>query len=702
MQRHGRHVAPACAYPDIVMAFPPEFVQALTQHFFRPPPVFEEHELATLLAFVRASGIRPEGAGGGRFDLDTRPYLRPLYEERRAHPFRRLVIMKAAQMGLTVKLIYRAAWLTADARQRINTALMFPTLDAVLDLHKSRFRPMMRSSSKVMRLVDGLDAVGLVRFGASTMRFRGMRSGIGVDSFPADALLFDEVRLMDLATIERVFVRVSESSLMDPHSGARGLIELNSTAGFPNMDIHRWFLRSTQNYWRTPCPNARCRHHKHGLVLPLHWPDCVGHHQGRLYYQCPTCHTPIEDAWLLGNGFYLAENPTPDTADGVAWEGYQFSQIMKGNRFLPELWQAYTRGDNLSEFWNSRMGLPYQDPDAVPATRAVVEACIDPTGSYRWPHPDTLQGEYVAMGIDQRASEKHVVMYKHGPGGLIDLVHVEVVEASGNEAAGRLEQLFRRYHCKICVIDGAPSYDLAVELGRRLPGRVWLASYGEERPHIAEWLDDRGKASVRRSSGEARYEYRVLIDRYKGLDRALTLFARGRVRLPADFYERRQERTIAGVRQPVSVGREFIAHLENIARATIPRTVTLPTGETVLTGDVRRIYRDLSFDPHYAHAHLYAITGLDRTPGGATMHLGPSADAGAVLPKQQLEHLPLGARPSDLLRELDRATTRTCGNCAWRRSLADDRLVCGHPHHQTPVRLVREALPACPHYRRQR
>jgi len=265
----------------------PEYAEAARRLLLRPPPEFTQAELATLLSFVKASGMKPEGPGGPPFSLEGRPYLVPLYEERRDKPFRRLVIMKAAQMGLTVKLLYRAAWWVADGRQRVNVALMFPTLEAVLDLQKSRFRPMFRSSARMMRMVGDVDAASLVRVGVSTLRFRGMRSGIGVDSFPADVMLFDEVRLMDLATVERAFVRVSESRLMGPE-GVRGIIELNSTAGFPDMDIDRWFQRSTMNYWRTPCPNPACKNHTRGIVMPLRWPEVVGQDGNRLYYQCRT------------------------------------------------------------------------------------------------------------------------------------------------------------------------------------------------------------------------------------------------------------------------------------------------------------------------------------------------------------------------------------------------------------------------------
>ena len=668
----------------------PEYAEAAGRLLLRPPPEFTQAELATLLAFVRASGIKPEGPGGPPFSLEDRPYLGPLYEERRDKPFRRLVIMKAAQMGLTVKLLYRAAWWVADGRQRVNVALMFPTLEAVLDLQKSRFRPMFRSSARMMRMVGDVDAASLVRVGVSTLRFRGMRSGIGVDSFPADVMLFDEVRLMDLATVERAFVRVSESRLVDPETGMRGIIELNSTAGFPDMDIDRWFQRSTMNYWRTPCPNPACKNHTRGIVMPLRWPEVVGQDGDRLHYQCPDCKWEIPDEVLLKHGFYVPENP------GAEWEGYQFSQILKGNRYLPELWAAWTRGDNLAEFYNSRLGLPYRDPDAVVASRDVVEACITP--GYRYPSPDELVGEWVSVGIDQRAPEKHVVVYKLGPGGAFDLVHLEVVEASGREAVGRLEALIRRFHAKVVVIDAEPSYDLAVDLARRFPPRtVYLADYVES-PHAIRFTDERKKKDLKRASGEVKYEHRALLDRYKAIDWALKQFAYRRIRLPEDFYSLEQPRTIGGLRQRWNVAREYVKHLENIARATIPVMTTLPTGEKVFSGEVRQIWRHLALDPHFAHAHTYALAGLARRVG-AELTLSGQVEPSPLSPEEAA--LPPEVRPSRIIQEQRAALARTCGGCAFYRALDGKAGLCAHPMNAARSLRVGERDPACPVWRRR-
>lgn len=652
-----------------------EAYSIILEHLKLPPPEFSEEELSTLLRFVSASGIRPEGPGGAPFSLEGRRYLEPLYQERRDRPYRRLVIMKAAQMGLTTRLMYRAAWWTADARRKVDVALMFPTESAVLDLHKTRFRPMMRSSARMMRLIADVDAVEVVRIGVSNMRFRGMRSGISVDSIPVDVLLFDEVRLMDVATIERAFARVSASWVEDAE-GRRGIIELNSTAGFPGADIDYYFRRSTQRHWHTRCPNPACPNHK-GFVMAFTWPECVD--PDRMVYRCPKCGREITDPQ---DGFYAPLGP-----EDAEWEGYAFSQILLGPGRLPDIWRAYQRmvveGQNPSEFYNSYLGLPHRDPNAILVTGEVMDRCRGLDPSYRWPAPGPHpEGWWTAMGVDQRGAEKHVVIARWGPGGRVYLAHLEIVERSGEEASAYLAHLAQEWGVDIVIIDAEPSYDLAVSVGRRLPrGMVWLADYVHGRPQPIEWSDQRDREAIRKSTGEAKWEYLVFLDRYKHLLQAQMLFVNRRVALPVDFEARVQELRRMGQRVPVSLGLEFRAHFENIARATIPRRRKDEQGR-VIEEEPEYTWRHLALDPHFVHAWGYAVAGLMRR-GGTTE---------VVRPKEERPTPYQGQLPPEL-RPAPPPVKGACAGCRFFREnpegglgWCENPLVAASLNAQPPVR----------------
>jgi len=687
------------AQTDPLGRLDPAFALAFQDSFFRPPPQFSEDDLSTLERFVKVAGLQPEGIGGRKFNLDRFPYLRDLYAEQRANPFRRIVIMKAAQMGLTVRLLMRCLWWVADGRKQVNVALFFPSEKAVFELHTSRFRPMAESSVKMMRMADSFDRMGLVRFGVSTMRFRGMRSPVGLDSFPVDVEEFDEVRLMPTSYIQRAFVRLSESQLRGPH-GEAGIIELNSTAGFPNQDIDLWFSRSDMNYWRTPCPNPACKRSRTGIIMPLRWPDVVGRNGSRLYYQCPDCLTEIPDDWLLTKGFYVPERPGAKDESGIPWRGYQFSQILKGNSFLPELWGEFQRGDNMAEFYNSRLGLPYQDKNAIPATRDVVLACREE--AYRWP----VEGEpvaYRAMGVDQRGVEKHIAIYDLGADGRFYVAHLEVVEASGNEAVYRLVALARRWGVDVVVVDGEPSYDLAVALGRHpdMPrGSVWLADYVENAPQMIQWSDERANKKIATGTGETKYEFRVLIDRYKGMDWALSKFARRELVLPADFEAKTQSRSVRGVVQAAAVGQEYLTHLENIARVSVLVTRKTEDGEKFGYGEYRRTFRHLSVDPHFAHAHLFACVGLSRRAGTVSVSYAKDNPLEPPpAPDKPVLGLPDALQPEAIQQQIKAAKAKTCGTC---RYFLADRRRCGHPINAYAHIQVETDTPHCAYYTRAR
>jgi hypothetical protein len=627
-------------------------------------PEFTPEELEHFGGWCRASGIKPEGEGG-EFSLAGRAYALPLYNQTRKHVMRRMVKRKASQLGLTVEMLYKGAWLTADVFRRCNTGCMFPTEKDVHDLHKTRFRPMMRSSARMMRLigVGGVDAVEVVRIGHSNMRFRGMRSGTAVDSVPLDALLFDEVRLMSIAMIERAFERVSASTYFGDN-GPPGIIDLNSTAGFPGMDIDYYFQQSTQNYWHVFCPNARCKN-RTGVVLEEVWPDCVNASNPKNpRYICPKCGTTIEDTQ---HGEYQRLGP----ADAY-WEGFTFSKILKGTTYLPEMWQAYQRmvvdGQNPSQFYNGFLAKPHRDPNAVIVTEEVFNTAMTLEPTYRWPEPsEHPDGWFTAIGIDQRPEEKHVIILRLSPAGRVYLVHVEVVQSSKEMTEQRVLEhcvaLAKAWRCDIGVVDRMPDYSFSSGFGRAFPnGTIWLAEYSEEMEQPVKWSDQDDDEAIRKSAAEAKYAYIIKIDRYKHLLQAFNLFKNRRVVVPANAFEGRvQEIYKGGRRTIVPVAAELREHLENIAKTSMEIIeADRQTKEPIRTGRYRYLFKHLACDPHFAHAYSYAVAGLMRRMGTTTI-TGGQTEPGPKPPKptEMIAQLPNMAQP----RNLAAPFKKTCGSC---------------------------------------
>ncbi|PZA08276.1 phage terminase large subunit family protein [Meiothermus sp. Pnk-1] len=645
-------------------------VQGFLERIAPPTPEFSPEELATLESFARASGIRPEGPGGPPFSLEGREYMQPLYDERREDPYYRLVIMKSAQLGLTIHELYRGAWFTADARRRVNVGFFFPSQNAVYDLSASRFKPMFQNASRMMRLADagGLARVDVVRFGVSVMRFRGMKSGVSMDSVPLDALLFDEVRLMSRAAIERVQKRVLESKHVSP-TGLKGIIQLGSTAGFPDSDIHAYFLQSDQHWFMTRCPGPLCEN-RHGFNLAQAWVDTQGavvnaSDPADLHYRCPRCGRRIEHV-LEGDWERLG----PADAE---WRGYQMNRTLKGPRELPQLWRNFQTmvvgGVNPAEFYNSDLGLPHKDPNAVIVTAAVFNEGKQVDPDYHWPlEPERPpRAAARAFGIDQKPGQKHVLIAEWGPNGRIYPVHLEIVEEEGVDERGkdraveRTVAILRQWNVDVGVVDAEPSFDYALGVAQRMPrGAVWLADYLDDRDQPLEWSDQRGSEKISLSKREAKYEYWVKIDRYKHLLQAFTLFRHHRVAVPVDLERKGQELWVDGTRKWVSLGDEWRRHMGNIARTSLPRRRKHPeTGEIIDEGKFSYTFRHLSVEPDFAHAWGFCVAALMRDAGSTQMV--PTTPPPTHRTGTLQDQLPEALRPVALAKKVD----KTCSSCQF-------------------------------------
>lgn len=625
-------------------------------------PEFSQEELEHFGNFCTLSGIAPEGLGGSPFSLEGRNYTLPLYDQTRSTLKRRTVKRKAAQLGLTIEMLYKGAWLTADVKKRCNYGFYFPTQDEVYDLHKSRFRPMMNSSPRMKRLIEqgGVDSVEVVRIGYSNMRFRGLRTGSAVDSVPLDAIAFDEVRLMALNMVLRAFLRVSESKYFE--DGKPGIIDLNSTAGFPDTDIDYFFSRSTQNYWHVYCSNHQCVNHSKGMVLEEQWEKYVDF--AKKHYICAACGTPITDE-QIGLGGYVPLGPS-----GAEYEGYTFSKVMKGNLYLPTMINAFEEmvvdGHNPAEFHNSFLARPFRDPNAVIVTEEVFDRARQLETSYLWPDASNKEGWLTAIGIDQRPEEKHVVVLRVSPNKRFYVTHLEIIQSTAtmDERAviGATIALIRYWKADVVVIDRMPDSTYSGAVGRAFPDEVvWLAEYQDQGTQDIRWSDEDDLETVRKTAQEFKFAFIVKLVRYNHLLQAFNLWKNNRVILPHNAFEQKfVELRRDGVKQPVPLAAEFRDHLKNIAKISVPVYKTHPlTKEQLHTGKYKYIFRNIALDPHFAHAYGYAIAAASRRIGTTMLTmLGSEPQKKA---EGEVELLLEGTKVT----ELKKKTTKTCAECRF-------------------------------------
>jgi hypothetical protein len=549
--------------------------------------------------WAQFSGVKVDGHD---FNFETHRYLLPIYMDHG----RRVVWMKAAQLGATVYMLLRLLWYARY--KQVNAALYFPTGGGVEDLSKARLGPLIASNDELSDNLTDTNTLGLkqirnVHGTDSSLYMLYMGGKASKDSVPLDILAFDEVRLIDPADIDQVQERIA-------HSSHKVQIYM-STAGYPDTDIHARFMRGTQLTWHTAC---NC---PDGVVLPDVFPDCVVERKLKdgtteTYYRCPKCKFRIND---VQNGNYIAHNP------GADFNSYSVTQLNSYYISPKDLFDFYKTTTNIREFYNGKLGRPYVDEDARPITDDVFNSCINDTLKWQANLPSRRIKGGCAMGVDQHSGNCFVTIMRRGKDGKKQLAHIEVIESSNpiyweyNEKTGedgpvspfkRLGELMTEFNVGMCVIDAMPNINEAYQFARDFPGKVFIAHYKDAGQDMVLWYDrTKTKEAIRKGSKETRMKHQVLLNRYTVLDYALKQWTDGIMEVPpvGQFTPLvRNEKT--GRFEATSLALTLRDHLKRLVRQ-----------ETVLneeTGKSKMEWIYLGGDPHFAHAFSYCNVAIER------------------------------------------------------------------------------------------
>lgn len=527
---------------------------------------------------------------GNKVDFDLHRYLLPIYMDNSDH----IVWQKAAQLGATVYMLLRSIW-WLKVNQGRKAGLYFPTKEGVELLSQDRLDPLLRSVPDVWNMIQESEKtsgrMALKHIGASSFYLFHLGGKASKDSTPLDFITFDEVRLCNAADIDQALERVSHS----PYK----VRTFMSTAGFPAQDINKRFLGGTQHVWMSRCG---C---EDGIDLATAFPNCVVEDPRRpegIYLRCPKCGWEIKDPQ---NGRYVAHNP------GASYVSYRASQLNSKFISLREIWDFYLQTNNIKEFYNAKLGLPYIDEENQPIKQEHLDAAID--SELRWGEPG--HADRTAMGIDQGAGYIMCVIADVN-GNSKRIRHVEIVEADNPEYRNpdgskrnpfvRARELMKEYKVKLCVCDGLPNANDALEFAQDFPGRVFLAIYSKESKQVVQWKDrTKVQETVRKAGPLLRFKYLVTLSRYLSLDLALAAWTNNNVVTPDPrgmVQVARSERT--GRFEPEHPLERLHDHLKRLVRQF---TVT---NEETNEGRMEYVY--VGGDPHLAHAWNYCNIALER------------------------------------------------------------------------------------------
>lgn len=514
--------APFIHTPTSKLKNTPHTVTADTQ------PQFSSEQLQVMKThpalWAQLSGLKVDNK---EFKFTGHRFLYPLYADRSND----LRVMKSAQMGATIWMALRAfhqalypyAW---GFDTPIPIGFYFPGQQGLNLMVKSRMEPMMRNCPDLEPYASSGDRMWKP-INESTLYFFYMGGKATKDSTPLSSIFFDEVRLMKLADINQAYERVSANDFnFKCHV---------STAGLPSQDIHKLFMNSDQKWFTTVCEG--CGHEQ---ILALNFPQCIIEHPahstraGDTYYACLKCQKEFRDTQ---HGLYV-----PHGDPRHEYSGYHFSQLISHHksRTAKEIIKSWRESDNMKEWTNGKLGIPYEAADTRPLNMSILESCVD--SSLEW---EMDEGGVHFMGVDQMLGLNYVFIVSKRPGNdQRRIAWFEIIEDENPWV--RTAQLMEDFNVKVCLVDGEPNGNEALRFAQAFRKRVFLVKRGGY-DDVIRWGDkNKKKAHFKKATKDSFYQYRVFLDKYKDIERTCSWIKDGQVIWPDPNRRIQQARPLGG------------------------------------------------------------------------------------------------------------------------------------------------------------
>lgn len=557
-------------------------------------PSIVEHCPNTLKEFVQAY---PFEVDNHPFTFANREYLDPIFNEIRFDQGDHFsfVLMTGAQVAKSITAMLSMI-LASLKFWGSSLGYFLPDQEMTLIFSSKRFLPILNSCLALRPLVGadpitgkkGEDRKRVRTIGRSTIYFSYMGGKTSTESLPLSGIWFDEVRRMAMQDVERASERISAAQYP--------INAKISTAKHPGSDIDRYYKRSTMGKWHSAC---RC---KEGVILADTFPNCIGEQKNQVFYRCPKCDKRIDRP---ATGRFIHHQSESDV------KGWQIPQILSPLWTAPRFWKKWMDATDKAEFYNSGLGLPYLDPDSILVTPEIAWACVDP--NLHWmPH-----GVNCVMGVDQRGLENHVIIGQV-TSKKFEIRHIEIIQSDA--PFKRLCEMMVQYDVDCCVGDALPNYNEAVRFAKKFPRRVFL-SYYSDNLHMVRWSDrDEELKTLQRAGKDSKFEWHVMLDRYKTIEWALMHWVNRKIACP-NPHALTQPVKVKGLTKSVEVclGNGDTAdpglfwHMSSIAKRKVEiQRRDAVKKDTLLTGEFKMIWENVGIDPHFVHALGYALVAGSR------------------------------------------------------------------------------------------
>ena len=434
-------------------------------------------------------------------DFDSHKYLVDIYKDQ----WPQIIYQKAAQMGLSERLIAEAIWIC----DRLNKNVLYvtPTSSQLNDFVQARLEPVFIFSDYLSRItgvlsadekreknIDGtkkIQKVGLKQIRNAFLYLRGSQNQQQIISVDADCVILDERDRFIQEHVPYIDKRLLHSTLKWRREA--------STPTFPGMGVNEVFMQSDQRVWMIKCEDC-------GLEQELDFFFNVDY--DRETTVCKRCATPID---RLKQGRWVAQAPQNSVI-----HGYKINGIYNPRRTVIELIESYEKARvsgfaSMQQFYNQVLGLPYEAQGKA-LTKTELEDC---TKNYMSPYEasDCFGGADVGEVI-------HVVVSKKVEGKSRYVWVGTVKDFIGPQNS--VEALIIKYNIQTLVIDAKPETRKVKELVDKYPNKVFAAYYPTRKFDVQNYyLFDE-------------FKYEVYIDRTISLDYLISDIQNTAIDLPSN------------------------------------------------------------------------------------------------------------------------------------------------------------------------
>ena len=372
----------------------------------------------------------------GRYRIARTPYMRAIMDALSpADPCRRVVFMKAAQVGATEGANCFIGFVIHQAPGPM--LAVQPTVELAKRNSRQRIDPLIEESAALRSLVrparsrDSGNTMLSKEFAGGILIMIGANSAVGLRSIPARYILLDEVDAYPASADEEGDpVTLAEArSLTFAHRRKVLLISTPTVKGFSH--IEREYEASDQRRYFVPCPH--CGYAQVLVFERLKWdtgkPETAAYH-------CAACETPIAEHYktaMLAAGVWRATGTAADTST----IGFHLSALYSPVGWLS--WEAVARAwiaaqgsdEAIRAFRNTILGETWVESGEAPDWQRLYDR------RERWPAGTVPAGGlFLTAGADVQKDRIEVDVWAWGRGLESWLIDHVVIEGALGAVAG--------------------------------------------------------------------------------------------------------------------------------------------------------------------------------------------------------------------------------------------------------------------------